>query len=52
MLLFAQGNASDHLEVIRKLSLILDNAEIREKILNAENARSLFEMICEAEESL
>ena len=52
MLLFAQGNASDHLEVIRKLSLILDNAEIREKILKAENARSLFEMICEAEESL
>ncbi len=52
MLLFAQGKASDHLEVIRKISLILDSAEIREKILNAENERSLFEMICSAEEAL
>ena len=52
MLLFAQGNASDHLEVIRKLSLILDNAETREKLIKAESARSLFEMICNAEESL
>ena len=52
MLLFAQGKASDHLEVIRKLSLILDNAEIRKSLLAVEDAHSLFEMICDAEESL
>lgn len=52
MLLFAEDNTADHLEVIRKLSLILDNAGIREKFLKAENARSLFELICTAEEAL
>lgn len=52
MLLFAKDRTSDHLEMIRKLSLILDSSEVREKILKAENARSLFEMICEAEEDL
>lgn len=52
MLLFAQGGTSDHLEVLRKLSLILSDSEILKNFLKAENARSLFEMICNAEESL
>lgn len=52
MLLFAQGEASSHLEVMRKLSLILGNSDMRDGILNAESPRAVFDAICKAEEAL
>lgn len=52
MLLFGEHDTELHLKILQKLSLILQNEEVRNSFINFTNPQELYEALCKDEEDL
>lgn len=52
VLLAPQDATSEHLKLLARLSRLLKNGALREKLLKGKDAKSLFEALCEEDEKL